>query len=317
LESNTKYGPYLLYFLSVDIIDSTSYKSSRKEKKESSSSWSISFNSFFVDVDHYLNQAYQKIEKEKLTNFQALSKWRVIGDEIVYFSQITNLKHLEYHIKATIDFATKFNQSSKQDLKVKLTSWIAGFPVNNAMYYETADKKLRAHGNYKIRSYKEINFLGPCIDTGFRISKFASCDKYIISIDLALVLLHYIDTKENRYSHFRFFFDSEQEVKGVNGGSYPILWLNLKEKDSSEFKLEKKGPCNKNELLKYCDNYIEKNNLYKPFVFGEDHTYFKYSNYYENEFKKVVKILNSFDEIESGNDEDSKDSKLNTDTNLF
>lgn len=285
-----KYGPHLLYFLSIDIINSTSIKNELKNKKESSSSWSIMFNSFFNDVDNHLGKIYKDIPE--INDFQGLFKWRTIGDEIVYFSQIKDLYHLVEHVKAAITFSKEFNAREHNNLKIKLTSWIAGFPVNNALFYEK-EQELLAHNSRKIRNYPHINFLGPCIDTGFRIAKYSSLDKFVLSIDLTLVLLHYINSncKAIKNNQFKFYFDNEKTVKGINNGRYPIIWLNLKEKDSREFILEKKDKCCTETLYKYCIEYMEENRIFKPFVIQNQNEIFKYSEQYIKEFNKVKKVL--------------------------
>lgn len=304
-----KYGPYLLYFLSIDIIDSTRIKNEYKNKKENSSSWSIKFNSFFNDVDTHLGKIYNKIPD--LENFQGLFKWRTIGDEIVYFSQIKDLSHLIEHVNAAAQFSKEFNDTEGNSLNIKLTSWIAGFPVNNALFYEK-EQKLHSHYTKKIRNYPDINFLGPCIDTGFRISKFASLNKFILSIDLSLILLHFIknDSKLKEKCNFKFYFDNEQNVKGINNGKYPIIWLNLSERDTLDFILEKNDKCCIKKLYNYCIDYMDKNKIYKPFVFGNQIGIFKYSKKYEDELLKVKKVL-TYNEKENPDEKEPLPDKSN------
>ncbi len=311
-----------MYFLSIDIIDSTRIKNEYKNKQENSSSWSIKFNSFFKDVDNHLAKVYKDIHNGD--EFQGLFKWRTIGDEIVYFSQIKNILHIMEHINAAITFSNEFNKIGKNSLNVKLTSWIAGFPVNNALFYEK-DQKLLTHNTRKIRNYSDINFLGPCIDTGFRIAKFSYLNKFVLSIDLALIILCFInqnkDLKE-KYN-FRFYFDNEQNVKGINNGKYPIIWLNLSEKDSLDFILEKNNNCCTLKLYEYCLEYMNKNKIYKPFVFGNEIDIFIPSKQYENELEKVKQVL-KYNEMESPDENEplnmNNPSKINLsdiDTNIF
>ena len=290
-EDDEKYGPHLLYFLSIDIINSTSIKNDIQEKNKNSSSWSIKFSEFFNSIDFVLNESYKD---RKISDLPGLFKWRIIGDEIVYFSKITKINHLHEHVRLAAEFSKKFNEE-EETLKIKLTSWIAGFPVNNALYYDTKnekEQKIHSHTSYKVKPYSNINFLGPCIDTGFRISKYAKLDKYVISIDLALVLLHYINENENLYS-FNFYFDNQKETKGINKGRYPIVWINLNTKDSDEFVLEKKEPCCNKKLYKYCKQFVKSNDrIFMPFVSGDNHNLFTQSNHYKKELEKVKNLLN-------------------------
>lgn len=197
-----------------------------------------------------------------------------------------------------------------------MTSWIAGFPVNNALFYEK-DEKLFAHKTKKIRNYSDINFLGPCIDTGFRIAKFSCLNKFVLSIDLALIILYFINnsTELNEKYNFKFYFDNEQNVKGINNGKYPIIWLNLSEKDSLDFILEKNDKCCTVKLYEYCLAYMNKNKIYKPFVFGNEIDIFTHSNKYENELEKVKKVLN-YNEKESPEGSEPLNTKDNSKINL-
>ena len=61
-----------MYFLSIDIIDSTRIKNEYKNKQENSSSWSIKFNSFFKDVDNHLAKIYKDVTDSD--DFQGLFK---------------------------------------------------------------------------------------------------------------------------------------------------------------------------------------------------------------------------------------------------
>ena len=138
-----KYGPYLLYFLSIDIINSTKLKYESKKKKQNSSSWSLKFKAFFEDVEKKLTNEYLNVFNHK-GPISFPFKWRIIGDEIIYFCEIRNLEELPKHVEIALSFIKNF-QDPKQTFQIKISSWIAGFPVNNALYLAHDDKKLKSH----------------------------------------------------------------------------------------------------------------------------------------------------------------------------
>ena len=57
----------------------------------------------------------------------------------------------------------------------------------------------------------------------------------------------------------------------------------MREKDSLDFILEKNDKCCTVKLYEYCLDYMNKNKIYKPFVFGNEIDIFTHSNQYENE----------------------------------
>ena len=283
-----KYGPYLLYYLSIDIIDSTRFKTTYKNKKESSSSWSHQFKIFFEDVDKYLTKAYRNYNDTVKVSFPF--KWRIIGDEIVYFSEIYDIQDILGHVLIAINFIKEFN-SMENPLKIKISSWLAGFPVNNALFYTKDEKELRKNNRQRISNYETINFLGPYIDAGFRIANYSTINKYVISVDLALVLLILKNKEDTGAKELEFYFDKEKLTKGINKGKYPIIWINIGSDDSITFLLEKSNPCCATKLSEYCKDYMKKHDIYVPFIFEKEDTFFKPSKKYELEYDKVIQLL--------------------------
>ena len=284
--------------MSIDIIGSTKIKNELRNNKKNSSSWSHLFKTFFEEVDFYLAKEYKKMEDRGIPYPW---KWRIIGDEIVYFSRIENIEHLLSHIQVAIEFSKSFNNKENKSLQVKITSWLAGFPVNNALFYTSSKDTFKNNNRPKISPYQDINFLGPCIDTGFRISKYADLNKFVISIDLALTLLVLLERNTPTYE-LNFYFDNEKETKGINGGVYPIIWINTGNDNNLEFLLEKSKPCTIESLKEYCISYMKNNNIYVPFVLNQNDEFFKYSENYEKEFEKISLLFDYEEDIKIGED---------------
>ena len=197
IDKNTTYPPQLIYFLSIDIVGSTNFKIKTQGHYGSSYSWSLQFVSFFEDIDDALNDAYRNFGAPE-KKMQLLNKWRIIGDEIVYFALVEDLNDLIQHTQIAIDVGTAFNKHQyRHKFDIKLTSWIAGFPVNNAIIFHKneSSKRVRSNRGTQIRLYEDINFLGSSIDTGFRIAKYSTEKKYVIALDLVFIILHFIKNK--------------------------------------------------------------------------------------------------------------------------
>lgn len=284
IDDNNK--PYLLFFLSLDIADSTSYKRKEYQKNKCSYTWSIVFKKFFKDLDFLIIKHYKNssILKDK----QKLSKWRIIGDEVVYFALITNISLISEHAKICLNIVKDFNKNN--NLKIKATSWLAGFPINNIIIYEDEKKTLFGNRRDLLPYNQKINFLGSSIDTGFRISKFASINKYVLSIDLAYTLMFL--EKENKNNYLDFYFDGKKQTKGLKENEYPIVWLSVDK--PQELKLEKPNPCNLNELYEWSFQYMKKTNIYLPFI-ANDNTeykeYFKPSHNYIKTYNSLISNL--------------------------
>src|SRR5262249_6657574 len=137
---------------------------------------------------------------------------KAIGDEILLETELKNSSDaralIRFFGRALARYASR-NLASLR-LQLKGTAWIAGFPINNHQF--------------QIDTYGSIarDFIGPCIATGFRIAKFATPTKLVVSVDLALVLL--TSTDDALDSHF----DGTQGLRGVLGGKpYPIIWYKV------------------------------------------------------------------------------------------
>ncbi|ADG91858.1 conserved hypothetical protein [Arcobacter nitrofigilis DSM 7299] len=313
---------HLLYFFSVDVINSTAFKNDKQKREVNnskycvSSSWAIAFKNFYDEIRKILNDKYNEIIKREnieKENFYFPFQWRIIGDEIVFFSVVKSFVHILYHLEASKNTIVDFNKDKKKiPFSVKGTAWIAGFPVNNTIIKSSSEKGLNFNSNGKISDFENVNFLGPSIDIGFRISKYSSSRKFILSIDLAMIVTYLINNKQS-ISKFKFYFDNNQMLKGVGvDGQYPIIWIlsedDIKEKDS--FYLEKSSPCCTKLLYDHLKSTLENLNLLPPFIIGCEHSEFTIPDEYDSLYKGVIEefeyAFNVVQDIESKNEKQSE-----------
>jgi hypothetical protein len=108
-----------------------------------------------------------------------------LGDEIVFTTELKCCRDALTHIWAFRAAVTKFPQlwlEKGVSLTLKATAWLAGFPVTNAeLVIATAE------------GMESLDFVGPSIDLGFRIARFADPHKFVLSADLALMMLDMFD----------------------------------------------------------------------------------------------------------------------------
>ncbi len=250
-------------FCSADIVGSTAYKSGNSIK--SGSSWAATFSEFFRSFPEELQNSYAKLPAKYEDSTNQLTPWKFSGDEILFSVPISRHQEGISHLWAFKDAVKRFPEENwqKKDLPLglKATGWIAGFPVTN--------RKVR------IQQSNTVDYLGPAIDLGFRVSKFATTTKFVLSADLALLILHGYETCEPASSDMlKLFLDSKQALKGViNGVPYPIIYCDMNDGISTEEEiLLGLVPIDNPDLLKkYLRTFLESTpNLIKPFIKNDE-----------------------------------------------
>jgi hypothetical protein len=198
---NTDFHPKKRIFLSIDAIGSTKLKSSLIERGSTPDIWATYFLAFLPEVvvvyrkklveainrqcrNNCTHPCVPKLGKEEESR-HTVNVWKYIGDEVVLVAELTCKEHhASLHVLALADTIKQFNSDFADKpipddpnnlLRFKGTAWIAGFPVTNI--------ELVLPSPIKDQTVKD--FLGPSIDLGFRLSKFASEDRLIISASLA------------------------------------------------------------------------------------------------------------------------------------
>jgi hypothetical protein len=297
----------LKLFISVDIINSTSYKHSYLKENYLSSNWVDDFKEFYKDFPISFQKQYITLDKKKLLKdkkFKYPYIWKYLGDEIVFVVEIKRFKYLSLHIEALKKAISQRNIKDTKVLKIKATAWLAGFPVVNQIL-----------GNYKVNKKNEVvkktnfDFIGPSIDLGFRISKYSSERKLVISLDLAYLLAK-LTLKEKSY---HFYFDKHKETKGIHDGKYPIIWIDNKNAqvplEDELYGLVRKS-SNYEQLIQYCHDYMMDKSKYKlmpPFIENDDTVKLKPVSYDED----YADICKESKEEDIGKNE--KSNKKNTD----
>lgn len=287
-------GVYL--FFSFDLVNSTQFKSEYSDK------WKRIFRKFYELVQHLLSK-----------KFPTIKLWKYIGDEVLLYlkvEDITDVYDAPVHSLKVIESVTselyKSVKESKQQLFIKGTLWIAKAEVLGSSDSSDQKPSQNKHKNiilkttesnlYELNRNEEIDFLGPDIDLGFRLTKYTQKAKLLISAELAYIL--YSKRGEiNKYSRGDNDYNPEyackiitfESLKGIwRNRRYPVIWFS---KSWSE------------EIYDY-DEYFESDLVRKIY----DHEKIDFSI-----INKVFKDLDKVDEVEEmiENIENSKKKEIN------
>ncbi len=182
--------------------------------------------------------ALPSVLKEKLERAPQFVK--AIGDEILLATPVETSQECVKALRAFMRCLQSFNleyQGEGVSLELKGAAWIAGFPINN--------HRLVVRG-------EQPDYIGPSIDVGFRLARFSSRRRLVVSVDLALLI-------GSRNSGFKIYYEGREPLKGVLGDRpYPIIWI-----DTGIVRLEdslvgiKKAACPRKDLNKFCRTFIE------------------------------------------------------------
>lgn len=302
----------LRLFFSVDLVGSTSFKqSSSNNSLKSDDNWRVAISSFFIDFDKAIGVSWSDSIKRLETCSPHLKSskptfWKGAGDEALYYVEIQSYEEVLLSVYAFIQ-AVKFVRIELRktyNLDLKATSWLAGFPINNHSFC-MGDKSYRkqcfpdltdfdkfddhfisttadlcAYYTPNIEQNLHLDFVGPQIDLGFRLTALSSPRKMVISVDLAWLLVSTIkELKRDWPGDFNLaehiFMEERVNLKGVLSGTrYPLIWIDVLFDDefhALESKTLNKAPANPDTLCEYCSAFIDRMNkdhdwMIKPYV---------------------------------------------------
>ena len=204
----------MLLFMSVDMENSTRLKQSPSSGQNH---WLTVIENFIEEFPKLFNAHRGRLQREHtLAELPEPKLWKVLGDELVFLSEVSTGEHLTCLMEAfrgtleesnakTRDHAKSPPSAESLRLPVKGTAWVAGFPVTNAA----------------ILTDRGSDYVGPAMDLGFRLSKLATPQRLALSVDLAWLLTCFD-------SRLRFHFEGRLDLRGVSEGvGYPFIWAEV------------------------------------------------------------------------------------------
>lgn len=270
-EFNELIRPQLRLFMSIDLEGSTRAK--QVSAKTGKNTWLPQLTTFLTDFEA---DYFFRVLK---TDFPAIKEpicWKTLGDELLYQVEINQRGQVVPYIKALCNAVAEWNSDSKAKnisrLKVKGAAWLAGFPVSNTLLP-------LANG---------LDFVGPAIDLGFRLSKYSSPKQLSVSVDLLCLL------REEKFDG-NIFFQGRKETKGIlDGNGYPVFTIEIlsSDLDKAENHLLGKKSLKADEVADFCRQFISETEIpnFPPFLPCEMKTYPQREKY-EQEREKVVANL--------------------------
>lgn len=201
----------LRLFLSVDMVGSTEFKA--RFTGQGSEGWLGIFQTFFTS---FPLMAAGQIGIEFLEDdaTPAIDVWKVMGDEVVFVAQPGSPEELTSILLALLRTMQMYEERHFQQLPLRLkgTAWLADFDGHNIeIEIPELSSGTGAH----------LDYIGPDIDLGFRISKFAKPGSLVISLDVLEVVLG-----ARNAGKAALYLMGKEPLKGVMfGRPYPIVWM--------------------------------------------------------------------------------------------
>ncbi len=232
----------LKIFLSVDVVGSTALKQSGRHFSLpegagnpldfDNGDWLHLLMGFYRDFPSKLADAYAEVRDRRKKDSKGTigahtrspALWKALGDELIFSAELKGDEDAAIHLEA---LASAINSSvhiwsegsRKLPVSFKGTAWIAGFPVGNAEIPMTVSETKASVADRIAIGDDRYDYSGPAMDIGFRLSRFATPRRLIISAEVADLVIKDLVIKN------RIFVEDPVELKGVlNGRPYPIFW---------------------------------------------------------------------------------------------
>ena len=201
----------LRLFLSVDMVGSTEFKA--RFTGQGAGGWLDIFRTFFTSFPLMVagQIGFEFLDEEATPD---ISVWKVMGDEVLFVTTPQTGEELTSTLIAVLRTMRIYEARHFTDmpLRLKATAWFADFDGANI---EVEVPELSSGlGRY-------LDYIGPDIDLGFRITKFARPGIMVLSLDVLEAML--AGTNADRAA---VYLMGHEPLKGVMfGRPYPILWM--------------------------------------------------------------------------------------------
>ena len=166
------------------------------------------------------------------TRFTSARLWKHVGDEILFYKLITSAEDVRRCLPlarevlmTVIAVVHQIYPQSRPILSLKGSVWIAN--VEYVVPSDSRDVQLKKRnlvtGVAHFTDALDRDFLGPEIDTGFRLGKYVQHRRLVVSAHLAAILFRERALCEDIEEKLKIV--GFEELKGVwDGRRYPILW---------------------------------------------------------------------------------------------
>lgn len=221
-----------ILFLSCDLQNSTQFK------QKSVDGWIATFLAFYSEFPSLLAT---KITDSYPDLRDRLSLWKAIGDELIFSVRLQSEKECSDAIDAWLATMLMFETQhllGKTPMTLKGGAFLATVPspdrrvaiprtvqiVDDRSQRDAEATNEATLNNAEASGDFAMDFVGPSIDTGFRVLKFASRRYFVLTVEVAhLLFKHYSDGVQGDR---RAYLLGTHVLKGVwSGQPYPVFAL--------------------------------------------------------------------------------------------
>lgn len=201
-------------FMSIDVVGSTAFKAQAVGETKSPE-WLEVFETFFREVPLIMmGQVGAAFEKEEEIPHSGV--WKVIGDEIVFIAYPRTQLEAELLLLAFYRTVILYDKKifERWPLRVKGCCWAAQISRRNR-----AIEIREVFGGDSEGVY--VDYLGPDVDTGFRLAACVGRGQVIVSANLV-----HLVSETKRGTGIRFHYIGRKVLKGVyKGRPYPLFLM--------------------------------------------------------------------------------------------
>ncbi|MGW6017807.1 hypothetical protein ACWFNS_07375 [Oerskovia enterophila] len=222
-----------ILFLSCDLQNSTQFK------QKTSEGWIATFLAFYTEFPALLSTEIGGACPELQGR---LLLWKAVGDELIFSVRIRTETECSDAVDAWLATMLTFEKEyllDKTPMTLKGGAFLATVPspdrrvaiprTVNAVDRSNLDAQAMNEATLNKANEEDgfsakfaMDFVGPSIDTGFRVLKYASRRYFVLTVEVAHILFkHYNDhVQKDRKAHLI----GTHELKGVWGGKpYPVF----------------------------------------------------------------------------------------------
>lgn len=206
----------LYFFLSLDLVNSTAYKAENDD-------WNRLTRGFYDDAKNFWSN-------HEVGSFKPVV-WKYAGDEVLFYCRLNSADELIQAVEASYRAVQRVSQTVQTWTKnagtrlfVKGTSWAAEATYAPPSALDSGGPSVR---NLLLQSYlgeqdaQILDFLGPEIDAGFRISQGSMKNALVVSAEVA----DFMWSRAKREVANRLRVVGYRQLKGVwHGRHYPFVW---------------------------------------------------------------------------------------------
>lgn len=212
---------------SIDLKDST-------KGKYENISWDNKLFAFYEMIPLQFKGILQSIDSSLILNV-----WKYVGDEILFYIRIFDYDQVPNAViafKRTLEFY--ITRKDDKYIGIKGTIWIA--QLNNI------DKSF-----FPNKTNNNIDFVGPSIDCGFRLSKYST--EHYISVSVEVIDL----CKSDPTLQKTIYFLNPECLKGVihDEREYPIFLIKLNNNSKLMEEQLLREHCNQKQLSTFLDYF--------------------------------------------------------------